>query len=178
MDKLSLLKKIVKTKKVSVFIDASNILYSQQSLGWEIDYRKLSHYLSKNFNIIRIYFYSGKVSSNKRQLRFFQFLKKLGFTLKTKEVKWIKDRHGKILKGKGNIDIELALDFTHTTREYDVAFLLSGDSDFVPAVKFVRKLNKYIAVFSTRNHVAKELIEASNLFIPFTELRNNLERRK
>ncbi len=31
--------------RTAVFIDASNILYSQRTLGWRIDYRKLADYL-------------------------------------------------------------------------------------------------------------------------------------
>jgi len=39
-----MLKKYTKGK-VAVFIDAANILYSQQTLGWRIDYQKLRDYL-------------------------------------------------------------------------------------------------------------------------------------
>ena len=30
--------------KVAVFIDAANILYSQQTLGWRVDYQRLKTY--------------------------------------------------------------------------------------------------------------------------------------
>ena len=40
--------------RVYVFVDAANILYSQQSLGWRVDYKKLLEYF-KNVDL----FHSG-----------------------------------------------------------------------------------------------------------------------
>ena len=47
MDKLNLFNKLINKKRVSLFVDAANILYSQQSLGWKIDYKKLIKYFKK-----------------------------------------------------------------------------------------------------------------------------------
>ena len=105
-------------------------------------------------------------------------MRKFGYNVVTKEVKWIRDKNGKILKGKGNLDIELALDLTHKATEYDIAFLLSGDSDFAPAISFVKRIKKKVIVISTRHHVAKELVETANLFLPFDHLKKEIIRQK
>lgn len=176
MDKVSIFNNIINKKKVSVFIDAANILYSQQSLGWKIDYKKLIKYFKKKTNLVEAYFYSGKVTSNQKQSKFFELMEKFGYKVKTKEVKWIKDSKGKILKGKGNLDIELALDLTHTTSNYDIALIFSGDSDFAPAIDFIRNLGKRVIVISTRGHISKELIQTSNLYLSFDKLEKYIKR--
>lgn len=176
VSKIDLLQKITENKRVSVFIDAANILYSQHTLGWEIDYQKLLRYFKKNYLFQKAYFYSGKDSRNTKQEQFFSRMRRFGYNVVTKEVKWIRDKNGKILKGKGNLDIELALDFTHKAKEYDTAFLLSGDSDFAPAISFVQELKKKVVVISTRHHVARELIKTSNLFLPFDHLKKEFIR--
>lgn len=49
---------------VFVFIDAANILYSQQTLRWRVDYKKLKEYFEKECDLKGIYFYTGKVGKN------------------------------------------------------------------------------------------------------------------
>ncbi|MCX7881568.1 MAG: NYN domain-containing protein, partial [Patescibacteria group bacterium] len=61
IDILSLFKKHAKGK-TAVFIDAANILYSQQSLGWEIDYKKLYQFFKKNCQLTIMNFYYANIS--------------------------------------------------------------------------------------------------------------------
>ena len=176
MDKIDLFDKLINKKRTSIFIDAANILYSQHSLDWKIDYKKLIKFFKKRTNLIEAYFYSGKMAINKKQAEFFELMKKFGYKVKTKEVKWIKDSKGKILKGKGNLDIELVLDLTHTTANYDIAVIFSGDSDFAPAIDFIKHLEKTTIVISTRGHISKELIQTSDLYISFDKLEKYIRR--
>lgn len=161
---------------MAVFIDAANILYSQQTLGWEIDYEKLINYFKKNTRLISAHFYSGVVSKNIKQEKFFRKMRSFGYKVTTKEVKWIRDKNGKILKGKGNLDIELALDLTQDMTHYKTAVLISGDSDFEPAVRFIKRKGKKVLVVSSRGHIAKELIRAADKYIPLEALKTELKR--
>lgn len=167
-----------KNSRVSLFIDVSNIYYSQQSLGWGIDYQKVINYFRDHTNFISAYFYSGVVSTNPKQRKFFSKMEQFGFIVKTKEVKWIRDKKSKSLKGKGNLDIELALDMSHTTKKYTIAVLFSGDSDFTPVVEFVKTKRKKVVVYSSRGHISKELIGAADLYIPFESMREEFERER
>lgn len=45
-----MIKKFVKGK-TAVFIDASNIYFSQKTLGWKIDFEKLLKYFKENTNL-------------------------------------------------------------------------------------------------------------------------------
>lgn len=165
-----------KLKRTMLFIDVSNIYYSQRTLGWQIDYQKVIHFFREKTRLKAAYFYSGVVSHDPKQQQFFRKMKKFGFTIKTKEVKWIKIGHKKII-GKGNLDIELALDLTHQTNKYDTALLFSGDSDFSAAVEFSQAKGKKVIVFSSRGHISKELARQSDKYIPFESLRNAFERK-
>jgi uncharacterized LabA/DUF88 family protein len=61
---------------------------------------------------------------------------------------------------------------------YDTAILFSGDSDFVPVVEFVKRKKRKVIVISSRGHIAKELIKASDRYIPFEILKELFERKK
>lgn len=175
LKKLNLLRK---NSKISLFIDVSNIYYSQQTLGWKIDYQKVFGYFKTHTNLVSAYFYSGVVSKDAKQQKFFSKMEQFGFIVKTKEVKWIRDKNSKTLKGKGNLDIELALDMSHTTKKYATAVLFSGDSDFTPVVEFVQKKRKKVIVFSSRGHISKELARAADLYIPFELMKEEFERKR
>ena len=71
------LKKLV-IGRVGVFIDAANIFYSQQTLGWKADYHKLKSYITSEASPAGFFYYTGKVGSLEKQLRFIKRLKKSG----------------------------------------------------------------------------------------------------
>lgn len=157
--------------RVAVYIDAANILYSQQTLGWQVDYKKLIEYFETEINLVSANFYSGRISQKSAQNKFFAKMESFGYRITTKEVKWIKDRGNKVLKGKGNLDIELAIDMSQGVDSYDWAILFSGDSDFAPLVKFVQSRGKKVVVISTKYHISKELAEAADKYINLKKLK-------
>ena len=67
------------------------------------------------------------------------------------------------------IDVNIAVDMIHLANEghYDVAILLSGDSDFVPAITQVRNYRKMVqvAAFQTKENSCYDLINACNSFL-------------
>lgn len=173
-DILLLFKKHLKGK-AAVFIDAANILYSQKSLGWRIDYKKLVQFFKKNTQLVFIGFYYGKLKQNAGQERFFQMLKDQGYTLRIKPVKYIKTPKGTILKG--NLDVELAFDILTSYKKFKTCILLSGDSDFEIVLRYLRKQNKQVIVMSTKKHVSIELIRNSNKYFDLKKFRRYIERQ-
>lgn len=144
--------------RVCVFIDAANILYSQQTLKWRVDYKKLKEYLAKECDLKAIYFYTGKVGNNQKQNLFIQKLEGLGYIVKAKEVKRIKIANN-AYEWKGNLDVELTIDVLAYLNSFDTLILMSGDSDFAPLLDAVKKVQKRVIVISTKGHVSKELLE-------------------
>jgi len=160
--------------KVAVFIDAANILYSQQTMGWDLDYKKLSKYLRKSLDIVFMGFYHGSLRDSKGQREFFQILEDNEYTLRTKPVKYIKVQGGEILKG--NLDIEIAFDILTSLDTFDTCILMSGDSDFEIVLKHLKKLGKRVVVVSTKGHVSYEIIKASHKYIDLRKLKLKLAR--
>lgn len=144
--------------KVCVFIDAANILYSQQTLRWKVDYEKLKKYFEKECDLRAIYFYTGRVGANDKQSSFLKKLENFGYIVKAKEVKRIKISKS-AYEWKGNLDVELAIDVLGNINNFDTLILMSGDSDFAPLLDAVKNQNKRTLVMSTKGHISKELLE-------------------
>ncbi len=83
-----MIKKFIKGR-VCVFIDASNIFYSQQTLGWRVDYQKLKKYLERECNLRGLYFYTGKIGKDHKQKTFLEKMILYGYQIRTKEIKLI-----------------------------------------------------------------------------------------
>lgn len=84
-------------------------------------------------------------------------LKKYGYQITAKEVKFIKLKNNQSLP-KGNLDVELALDAYRLKDNYQTLILMSGDSDFAYLLDLIIKEKKQIIVISTRGHISKELL--------------------
>lgn len=143
--------------RVFVFVDAANILYSQQTLRWRVDYKKLKEYFEKECDLRAIYFYTGRVGENHKQNSFIRKLEQLGYVVKAKEVKRIKISKSSY-EWKGNLDVELTIDVLGNINNFDTLILMSGDSDFAPLLDSVKAQHKRVLVMSTKGHIAKELL--------------------
>jgi len=161
--------------KAVVFIDAANVIYSQRTLKWQIDFKKLMDYFKKNYQLDNVYFYFAYIKDDQKQQSFFTKLRQWGYKIKTKEVKLIRQKDGTILK-KGNLDVELTIDAVKDLKFYSTAILMSGDSDFHALVKYLQGKNKKVVVISSKGHVAKELLNSADKYINFNSLRILVER--
>ena len=144
--------------RVCVFVDAANILYSQQTLHWRVDYRKLKEYFKKECDLKAIYFYTGWVGENHKQNSFIKKLEQFGYIVKAKEVKRIKISKS-AYEWKGNLDVELTIDVLGNINNFDTFILMSGDSDFAPLLDAAKSQYKRVLVMSTKGHISKELLD-------------------
>ncbi len=152
--------------RIAVFIDVANVIYSLRDLGWRIDYKRVLRYFQTGAKLIGVYFYYSTQRENTGQANLLEMLARKGFQLRVKEVKKIIPKDGSTFL-KGNCDVELTIDLIDLMPAYDTAVLLSGDSDFAAAVKYVQKHGKKVVVISTRGHISKELIQAADGFFGF-----------
>lgn len=169
-----MIEKFVKGK-TAVFIDASNIYFSQKTLGWQIDFKKLLNYFKANTDLARIAFYSAINPENARERKFHDFLDIVGYTVRHKQVKFIKDSNDELRGGhhKGNIDVDLTIDAVHLKDSYDTFVLLSGDGDFESLLKYLKAHKKRCIVMSTKWHVSFELIRQAK-FIDFKKVKDEI----
>jgi len=72
-----------------VAIDWSNVYGWSEDLGWEVDPFRLFDFLSNYQKIYQKNFYFGKDEDNEKTKGLHEEIEKVGYTLITKEVKWI-----------------------------------------------------------------------------------------
>ncbi|MCL6088390.1 MAG: NYN domain-containing protein [Actinobacteria bacterium] len=160
---------------VFVFIDASNIYFSQIKLGWRIDFKKLIEYFKSNTQLGKIYYYTAYDKDYSKQRKFLDFLEIIGYIVRKKEVKFIEDstrENGGFQKG--NLDVELTIDAVHNRDAFKSFVLFSGDSDFEALLKYMKGYGKNCIVISTKDHVSIELIRQAK-FVDLKKLKGEIE---
>lgn len=174
---MPIIKRIIyrQSTKAAVFIDAANVIYSQRTLKWQIDFKKLMDYFRNNYQLDKVYFYFAYIKNDLRQQGFFNKLRQWGYKIRTKEVKLIRQMDGNVMK-KGNLDVELTIDAVKDLKFYSTAILMSGDSDFHALIKYLQNKNKKVVVISSKGHVSLELLKAADKYINFNSLRGLVER--
>lgn len=165
-----------KKKKIAIFIDAANIFYSTQTLGWKLDYQKFLDYWKRKGRITGTYFYTAVISTRTKQLKFYRALEKIGYKVITRELKIIKDKSNKTIIHKGNFDVKLAIDVVLKAKEFDIAVLASGDSDFVPLIEYLHTIKKRVIVVSARGHISRELARRANEYLPLEKIKSEVKR--
>jgi uncharacterized LabA/DUF88 family protein len=156
--------------KVAVFIDAANIIHCYEDTKWKIDLKKLKKYFESKCTLTGIYYYSAFFEESESQKSFFEMLSRKGYILRTKKIRKITNNDGTITL-KGNCDTDIVVDAVANMKEYDTAVIMSGDSDFISLVNLLRGNKKKVIIISTRWHVAKDLIQASNHYVDMNKFK-------
>jgi len=111
-----------------------------------------------------------------KRIRFYLAIEKFGYQLVLKPVKIYEDDEGNT-KRKANCDVDMTFYLMRDIDTYDRAVILSGDGDFLPVLKFLKKHNKEVLVLARAPRTAKEIKKfAGDKFMDFTYLRERLKR--
>lgn len=156
-------------KTVYVFIDAANLWAVQKAKGKMFDLAKLKKYLKTNHDAsaIKVYYYDAFPKPETREhsvegkFRFYVYLEKaLKFVVRKKPLKQIRitTERGLVVEEKGNMDVELTIDFVNQLSNYDEAVLFTGDSDFLALIRLAHSRDKKVFIYSSRNNISKELL--------------------
>ena len=165
--------------EIAIFIDDGNMWSVYKSMGKLIDYSKLEDFFAKKFNgkVTKVFFYKAYPKNKTRkysldpQHKFMTYLnKELSFVVRKKELKTIllRAKDGSLIYDqksgkpanieKGNFDVEITIDMLREISNYNIAILLSGDSDFLPIIKLLKNIyHKKVYIFSTASSVSSEL---------------------
>ena len=166
-----------KGERIAIFIDGSNFYHSlKEGIGFrdnEIDFPKLINILRNNRLLIGTYYYNAPLDRSynqdtyRKQQIFFSELKKIpGFHVVLCRMRKMVNEKGKVEYAVKGDDIYLATDLVSLAYEdaYDIAILVSGDGDFVPAIQRVQKLGKRVenAYFNvSRSSFLKQVCNSS-----------------
>lgn len=134
-----------------VFIDGSNLYhdlinnFGKANLG----FLAFANFLSRNNKLVKVYYYSAPINQRdnpegyRRQQQFFSSLSKIQrFEVKLGRLE--KRSSGPPVE-KG-VDVTLAVDMVALaySNVFDIAILVSGDADFVPAIRAVQDFGKKV----------------------------------
>jgi uncharacterized LabA/DUF88 family protein len=160
-------------KRVAVFIDGNNFYFGLRKLYGKnkslkyFDFKEFSQFLGGRDRVVSIYYYNALLDKEynpekyKSQKEFFEKLKKIpNFNLVL--CKLLKrnitgtNQFYYIIKED---DINMAVDMVENACDdnFDVAILVSGDGDFVPAVHSVKKKNKFVRNVYFKNSSSRNL---------------------
>lgn len=111
-----------------------------------------------------------------KRVRFYIKIEKFGYNLILKPVKTFYDVDG-IPMRKANCDVDMAFCLMRDSAEFDRVIILSGDGDFLPVLKHLKKNRKEVLILARAQRTAKEMKKfAGDKFLDFEYLRERLMR--
>lgn len=142
-------------ERIMIFIDGSNFYHGLRKnigKGVDIDFNKLGKVVSGNKRLIRMHYYNAPLDQKmnpekyRKQQKFFEILRRVPnfrLVLVRMQKRQIDGKPFYVVKGD---DIHIATDMIvlATKNAYDIAVLVSGDGDFVPAVRAVQDMGKHV----------------------------------
>ncbi len=168
-------------EKLALFIDGSNLYAAARALDFDIDYKLLLEWASKQGRLVRAFYYTALIEDQEyspiRPL--VDWLDYNGYTMVTKPTKEFVDPQGR-RKVKGNMDIELAIDVMELADKIDHIMLFSGDGDFRRLIEAVQRKGLRVTVVSTIKSsppmVADELRRQADHFLDLSTLVEEIAR--
>ena len=149
-----------------IFIDGSNLFYTAQMMGIEMDYIRLVEQLILNNKLVRAYFYAGIDNVNTQSLNWQYFMRRTGFKMVTKQLQCFSDGNR-----KANCDVEIAVDMINLADSFDTAILVTGDGDLTYAVQTLVNKGKQVEIVGHRSNTNDTLINACDRFIDLENIR-------
>jgi len=168
--------------RVKVYIDGANMFYAQKKLGWLFDWKKVKEYLARKYEVQETRFYVGKKAEDRQMESFLKALRRIGFKIITKPVKWIKSEEKPEGEEKANFDVEITrdilLEILYFKNKWEGIVFLSGDSDFASLFWDLKKIfKKKVFIFSSRFTLSWELRLAATDHFFLEDFKKEIFRR-
>ena len=154
--------------RVAVFIDGSNLYHGLRSSfnRYDLNFEEFVNRLCGNRQLFRAYYYNvlqdpaQRAEAHREQQDFLNTLR---------DTPYLEVRLGgtKLAQGvtvEKGIDVMLVTDLLNYAWEdfYDVAVVVSGDSDFAYALQAVKNMGKYIEVAYFETNVSKDILDVAD----------------
>lgn len=172
-------------KRVAIFIDGNNFyfglrkLYGKNKSLKNFDFKRFSQFLAGNDNVSDIYYYNALLDKEhnlekyESQKEFFEKLGKIPnlHLILCKLLKRNITGTSKFYYIIKEDDIHMAVDMVENACEnnFDIAVLVSGDGDFVPAVDSVKKKGKNVKNIYFKDSSSRNLKNFCNQFLELTK---------
>jgi len=147
----------------AIFIDWANVYNWKESLKKEVNPAKIFKYLKKYPEITEIRFYFGTDKTHPASADFLKEMRKIGYTVITKDVKFLKVYNDEgsqfVWKRKCDLDLEIGLDAIELAESFETFIFFSGDGDFRTLYERLIKLKKQVVVVYMYGHLGREVWE-------------------
>ncbi len=150
--------------RLGIYVDIQNLYYAAKDLGGKIDYKRLKEWIVAGRTLAKANAYVVINPNVHDQENFLRALENYGFQLRTKVIKVFYDGNQ-----KGNWDLGMAVDMIEDADYLDIIALISGDGDFAPVVRMLKRKGVRVEVYSFLHTLSHELREAADHFFPLSE---------
>ncbi|MFA5820726.1 MAG: NYN domain-containing protein [Candidatus Gracilibacteria bacterium] len=131
-----------KNLQTAIFIDGDWLYAATKRINKKINFATFFNILTKRFGTnSKIHFYGAINSSDRKQIKFYNSLKKIGYIVHLKEL--IKRNGVFISKG---LEIQLAVDVMQGLLSHKEMTLISGDGDFAPLIDKIIEKNITVSI--------------------------------
>ena len=154
--------------RVAVFIDGSNLYHGLRSSfnRYDLNFEEFVNKLCGDRQLYRAYYYNVLQDPNQRADA---YREQQDFLNTLRDTPYLEVRLGgtKLAQGvpvEKGIDVMLVTDLLNFAWEdlFDVAILVSGDSDFAYAVQSVKNLGKYVEVAYFEANASKDILDVAD----------------
>ena len=154
--------------RVAIFIDGSNLYHALRGnfRRHDLNFTEFTNKLCGARSLFRTYYYNVLQDSAQRPEGYREQREFLDILDKTPRLE-VRLGSTKLAQGipvEKGIDIMLATDLLYFAWNdfYDVAILVSGDSDFAYALQAVKNMGKYVEVAYFENGVSRDLLNVAD----------------
>ena len=167
--------------RIGIFIDGANQYFAERRALWQVDYARLRDALADYSDVRFIRYYTSLPNKNDPSRagkeRHIAAMERVAEVV-TKPLKYLKnpEKPGDYLR-KGDMDVDIALDALELAHAdaYDIALVVSGDSDLLALSRRLVAQGKQIVFCGFRHNLAWELTRFSKYFY-FEGIRQHIER--
>jgi uncharacterized LabA/DUF88 family protein len=154
--------------RIAIFIDGSNLYHALRSnfRRYDLNFAEFASKLSGSRHLFRTYYYNvlqdpiQRPDGYREQQEFLDILRKTPYL----EIRLGSTKVTQGIPVEKGIDIMLATDLLYFAWNdfYDVAVLVSGDSDFAYALQAVKNMGKHVEVAYFESGVSKDLLNIAD----------------
>lgn len=164
-------------KRAMLFIDAQNLINGAGSYGEDglkFDINKLVSELTGDYDLIRGYWFdSHKPGKKGKKEGFYNFLQTNGFRVESVE---LSGSEGNYKEKEADIRLATELIARGFNDSYDVAVVITGDKDFLRAVRYVQDQGKVVKVAAFEHTLSGDLRRTVDKFILLDDIADKIEK--
>lgn len=165
-------------KRAMLFVDAQNLVLGARNFepgGLDYDVNKLVGELTGDYDFIRGYWFdSYKPGGYDDKKSFFTFLETNGFRVEATE---LGGRAGDFKEKEADIRLATELIARGFNDSYDVATVITGDKDFVRAIRYVQDHGKIVHVVSFEDSLSGALRRTADRYTCIDEIADDIRKK-